>query len=108
MISCIAIGIAVDDTIHFIARYHTEFNRESNYEKALYATIRYVGSAVTISSGVLIIGFSVSMTSVLNDSFYFGMLSSICLLIGLIAEHFVTPSLILAFKPFGNEFNTQG
>jgi predicted RND superfamily exporter protein len=108
LISCIAIGIAVDDTIHFIARYHTEFNRESNYEKALYATIRYVGSAVTISSGVLIIGFSVSMTSVLNDSFYFGMLSSICLLIGLIAEHFVTPSLILAFKPFGNEFNTQG
>lgn len=105
LIACIAIGLAVDDTIHFMARYRMEFNRMGKYTPALYAAMGRVGRAITITTCVLIIGFSVSMTSQLNDSFYFGMLSCICIFIALLADYFICPSLILKFKPFGKEFD---
>jgi predicted RND superfamily exporter protein len=104
LIACIAIGLAVDDTIHFIVRYQLEFNRKGNYEAALLSTMRNVGRAITITTLVLVIGFSMAMTSKLNDSFYFGLLSSVCLFIALLADYFIGPSLILIFKPFGKEF----
>ncbi len=103
LISCIAIGLAVDDTVHFISRYQIEFNRLGNYEKALSSTTKNVGGAVTMTSIVLVVGFGVSMTSVLNDSFYFGLLSTVCIIIAMIADYFITPSLILLLKPFGKE-----
>jgi len=105
LISCIAIGLAVDDTIHFMARYQLEFNHLKNYEKALFATMRDVGRAITITTIVLVVGFSVSMTSQLNDSFYFGLLSSICIILALLADYFLCPALILMFKPFGKELD---
>jgi len=108
LIACIAIGLAVDDTIHFMARYRLEFGRLGKYEAALYATMAEVGRAITITTCVLVIGFSVLMTSQLNDSFYFGLLSCICIFIALMADYFICPSLLLKFKPFGKEFEPAG
>ncbi len=104
LIACIAIGLAVDDTIHFIFRYRYEFQRRGNYEKALNATLINAGRAILITTVILVIGFSVLMLSNMNDLHYFGMLSAMCMLIALLADFFVAPALILFFKPFGEEF----
>ena len=103
LVACIAIGLAVDDTIHFMARYQMEFHQKGNYTDALFSTMKGVGRAITITTVVLVIGFSMAMTSQLNDSFYFGLLSSVCIFIALLADYFICPSLILLFKPFGKE-----
>ena len=102
-LGCIAIGIAVDDTIHFISRYRMEFNAVGKYEKALETTMLGVGRALTITTIILCIGFCVNMVSRMNSFFYLGLIVSACLFIALIADFFLLPSLILFFKPFGKE-----
>ncbi len=101
LIACIAIGLAVDDTIHFIFRYKLEFKRMGNYEKALDATMNDVGRAITITTIILIMGFGVSMVSSINDMHYFGVLACLCIFIALLSDYFICPSLILLTKPFG-------
>ncbi len=105
MIGCIIIGLAVDDTIHFISRYRMEFDRLGNYEEALTAAMNGVGRALTITTIILVIGFGVFMFSRLAMFFHSGILSSLCLAVALLADFFVAPSLILTFKPFGSEFS---
>ena len=102
-LGCIAIGIAVDDTIHFISRYRMEFKAIGKYEKALETTMLGVGRALTITTIILCIGFCVNMISRMDSFFYLGLIVSTCLFIALIADFFLMPSLILFFKPFGKE-----
>ncbi len=102
-IGCIVIGLAVDDTIHFISRYRMEFDRLGNYREALTASMIGVGRALAITTIILFIGFGTAMTSRMDMYYYFGLLSSICLLVALLADFFIAPALILFFKPFGEE-----
>ncbi len=105
MIGCIAIGLAVDDTIHFISRYRMEFDRLGNYEKALEATMLGVGRALTMTTIILIAGFGSAMVSRADMYYYFGLISSICFAAALLADFFIAPALILRFQPFGKEFS---
>jgi predicted RND superfamily exporter protein len=105
LIASIAIGLAVDDTIHFISRYRLEFNRMGHYGRALHASMRGVGRAITITTIILVIGYTSATLSKLNVVFYFGMLSAMCVFIALLADYFVCPALILLTKPFGAEFD---
>ncbi|MDY6933285.1 MAG: MMPL family transporter [Spirochaetota bacterium] len=105
MLACIAIGLAVDDTIHFVSRYKLEFDRSGNYENALNIAMSEAGRAMTMTTIVLVIGFGVMVTAELNILQYFGLLSSMCIFIALLSDYFIAPSLILLFKPFGKEFD---
>lgn len=102
-VGCIVIGLAVDDTIHFISRYRMEFERLGNYKTALKASMSGVGHALFITTAILVIGFGVFMASRMNVFYHAGMLNSICLFIALVADFFLAPSLILVLKPFGKE-----
>ena len=103
MIGCLAIGIAVDDTIHLITRYQHEFNESRNYETALASSMEHVGRALFITSVVLIAGFLVFTCSVMASLIQFGILVAATILVALAADFFLLPALILTLKPFGKE-----
>lgn len=97
------LGLAVDDTIHFITHCKLEFWRTGSYEKAIRETFRTVGKALFMTSLILVLGFVVYTTSL--DKFYFnvGIYIIVAILAALLADFLVTPVLILWTKPFGKE-----
>ena len=103
LIASIAIGLAVDDTIHLLSRFRISFQRRRNYEEALDETFQEVGVPVVITSVVLFFGFAILVVSTFMPVVYFGITAAITMLSAMIAELFVTPALIKLFKPFGPE-----
>ncbi len=103
MIATVAIGIAVDDTIHMLTRFHHEFEKCANYQQAFRATLKDVGRALLITSAVLIVGFMVFTASIMDSQKWFGILISTTIFVALIADFIVMPALILVLQPFGQE-----
>jgi hypothetical protein len=103
MIATVAMGIAVDDTIHFVSRYHHEFNESGSYAEALAAAMTDVGHAVFVTSLVLVLGFLVNVFSVLDASAESGVLLAATIAIALLADLLLTPALVLTLEPFGPE-----
>ncbi len=100
------LGLAVDDTIHFINHCKLEFWRTGNYRKAISETFRTVGKALFMTSLVLVLGFVAYITSL--DKMYtnLGSYTIVAILAALMADFFVTPVLIMWLKPFGKETDT--
>ncbi|MBW2508650.1 MAG: MMPL family transporter [Deltaproteobacteria bacterium] len=103
LIAPVAIGIAVDDTIHLMTRYHYEFSKSQNYEKALYDSMTGVGRALFTTSVILVVGFMVNVFSVMDGQKSFGILLSSVIAVALVADFLLMPALILWLKPFGPE-----
>ncbi|MEM8606087.1 MAG: MMPL family transporter [Myxococcota bacterium] len=103
LIAPIAIGIAVDDTIHLVTRYHHEFLRLRDYEKALYASMEDVGRALFVTSAILVVGFLMNLFSLMDSQKSFGLLLAIAIGTALLADFLLMPALILWLKPFGPE-----
>ncbi len=103
LVGCVAISIAVDDTIHLVTRFRHEFLQKGNYGEALTASMKDVGRAISITSMVLVSGFLVFLLSAMDSIFYFGILLVVTLSLALIADFFLMPALVLLFKPFGPE-----
>jgi predicted RND superfamily exporter protein len=103
MIATVAMGIAVDDTIHFVSRYHHEFNQSRSYADALAAAMTDVGHAVFVTSLVLVLGFLVNLFSVLDASAQSGVLLAATIATALLADLLLTPALVLTLHPFGPE-----
>jgi predicted RND superfamily exporter protein len=102
-IAAVAIGIAVDDTIHMVLRYRHEFEVHGNYERALDAAIEDVGRALVITSVALVAGFLVLLLSVLHAQAVYGILLATTIVTALVADFLLMPVLILTFHPFGPE-----
>ncbi|WP_028313425.1 efflux RND transporter permease subunit [Desulfatibacillum aliphaticivorans] len=107
LIACVAIGIAVDDTVHLITRYRHEFFTHGCYEKALLPSMREVGRALFITTVVLVCGFMVMAFSEMASLAAFGILVAATVLTALLADFFLLPALVLLVKPFGPEFNPE-
>ena len=103
LIATVAIGIAVDDTIHMVTRYHMAFLRSRDYEQALYESMRHVGRALFITSVVLVCGFLTYLFSSMDGLKGFGILLAFTIITTLIADFLLMPVLIMIFKPFGKE-----
>jgi predicted RND superfamily exporter protein len=99
----VAIGIAVDYTIHLVTRYHHEFLACGDYRHALHASMKDVGRALFITSVALVAGFLVFMLSVMDSTSTFGLLLACTIVMALIANFFLMPALFMTFKPFGPE-----
>lgn len=100
MTFAIAFGIAVDGTIHILARFRQEFKRnQGHYRPALRETLLTTGKAVISTTGVLFLGFSVFMLSRFVPQFHFGTLASLILLIALLASITLLPVLITLARP---------
>ena len=102
-IAAISLGIAVDNTIHYIHRFKHEFNIDRNYINTMHRCHASIGHAMYYTSVTIVIGFSILVLSSFIPSIYFGLLIGLAMLIALIAALTLLPQLIVVFKPFGLE-----
>jgi uncharacterized protein len=93
----IAFGIAVDDTIHFLARVRTLLSEGYNVNYAVKRTFLTTGKAMIVTSLILSGGFLMLIFSDFLGTFYIGLLISLTLFIALIAELVVTPIVVMYF-----------
>jgi uncharacterized protein len=94
MVSVIAIGIAVDDTLHFMTRYNDEMHQVKNQDKAMRICIRTELKVVFATSIALSLGFAVLAFSNFVPIIQFGMLSAVVMLVAFLCDIFVTPILL--------------
>ncbi len=102
-IAAITIGIAVDNSIHYIYRFKEEFQKIKNYEKTLDRCHSTVGIAILNTSITIVFGFSILVLSNFIPTIYFGIFTGIAMLLALISVLTLLPKLILIYKPFGLE-----
>ncbi len=100
-IAAITIGIAVDNSIHYIYRFKEEFNKIKNYNETLKICHSTVGVAILNTSITIIFGFSILVLSKFIPTIYFGIFTGLAMLLAMILVLTLLPSLILVIKPFG-------
>ena len=104
-IAAITIGIAVDNSIHYIYRFREEFEKIKDYELTLDRCHNTVGIAILNTSITIVFGFSILVFSNFIPTIYFGVFTGIAMLLALISVLTLLPKLILILKPFGPEKN---
>ena len=104
-IAAITIGIAVDNSIHYIYRFREEFKKINNYNKTLDRCHSTVGIAILNTSITIVFGFSILIFSNFIPTIYFGVFTGIAMLLAMISVLTLLPKLILTYKPFGEEKN---
>ena len=102
-IAAITIGIAVDNSIHYIYRFKEEFTKIKNYNKTLEKCHDTVGVAILNTSITIVFGFSILVLSNFIPTIYFGVFTGIAMLLAMISVLTLLPKLILVVKPFGND-----
>lgn len=108
IIAPVIIGVAVDDTIHFITHYRGEVILDGDIERALRSTIKEVGQAITFTTLILGLGFSIMMFSSHMGTSNMGKFGSLAIFVALICDLFMLPAMILIFKPrFAKKVSVQ-
>ena len=102
-IAAIAVGIGVDNAIHYIYRFRREFNVEKNYTVAMHNAHGSIGRAMYYTSITIIVGFSILTLSEFIPSIYFGLLTGLAMFAAIIASLTLLPKLLLLIKPLGAE-----
>jgi len=93
----IAVGLAVDDTIHFIMRYREERRMGAPVEDAIQKTFHGAGHAIILTSILLILGFGVLAFSSLTSTYFFGLLACVTMAAAVIGDLFILPALLQLF-----------
>ena len=104
-IAAISVGIAVDNTIHYIIRFKREFSQNRNYSNSIKICHGSIGKAMYYTSSIIVIGFSILSLSNFIPTIYFGLLTGLAMLTALLASLTLLPALLLTFKPLGKENN---
>ena len=99
-VAAITVGIAVDNSIHYIYRFREEFEKLRNYDEALKASHNSIGRAIFFTSITIIFGFSILVLSNFIPTIIFGILTGLAMMIAMIAVLTLLPRLILTIKPF--------
>ena len=102
-IAAITIGIAVDNSIHYIYRFKEEFKKIKNYDKTLDRCHSTVGIAILNTSITIVFGFSILILSNFIPTIYFGIFTGIAMLLAMISVLTLLPRLLLIYKPFGKD-----
>jgi hypothetical protein len=95
LIASIAIGLAVDDTIHYLVRYNREFKKSLDDKRALTETIKHVGKPIVFTTLTIGIGFAVLTLSSFKPTAIFGVMMVITMLSALVGDLILLPSLML-------------
>ena len=102
-IAAITIGIAVDNSIHYIYRFREEFLKIKNYKLTIDKCHQTVGIAILNTSTTIVFGFSILVLSNFIPTIYFGIFTGIAMLLALLSVLTLLPKLILIIKPFGRD-----
>lgn len=100
-IAAITVGIGVDDTIHYIHRFKTEFAVDRNYIASMHRSHASIGRAMFYTSVIIVVGFSILSLSKFIPTIYFGLLTGFAMLAAILAALTLLPRLILLVKPLG-------
>ena len=99
LVGCIAIGLAVDDTIHFIHNFHRYFHKTKKIKESIQNTLLTSGRAMLTTSVVLSSGFFIYLLASMSNLFYFGLLTGIAIIIALLADFILAPAfMVLIYK----------
>jgi predicted RND superfamily exporter protein len=101
-VAAITVGIAVDDTIHYIHRFKTEFSKDGDYVATMHRCHRSIGQAMFFTSLTIITGFSILVLSNFIPTIYFGLFTGFAMLMALVGALTLLPRLIILIKPFGS------
>ncbi|MCB9939813.1 MAG: MMPL family transporter [Planctomycetaceae bacterium] len=94
----VCLGIAVDDTIHFLTQYRSEVDRHGNVEQAIRDAFQGVGSAMIITTFILITGFGTVLTSDLPGQRYFAAMAVSTIAAALVGDLVFLPALLATFS----------
>ena len=100
-IVAISVGIAVDDTIHYIHRFRREFEIDGDYVASMHRSHRSIGNAMYYTSITITIGFSILAISNFIPSILFGLLTALAMTMALVSALTLLPRLLILFRPFG-------
>lgn len=98
MIAVIAIGIAVDDTIHYFSEFNVQLRATGDQERAILNVVRTIGKPIVYSALALTAGFAITCLSNFQPIRHFGFLASLTMAVGLIAELLITPALVMSMS----------
>ncbi|NOQ46506.1 MAG: MMPL family transporter, partial [Desulfobulbaceae bacterium] len=94
LVASVAIGLAVDDTVHFIYNFKRYYTESGDVREAVGHTLHTAGRAMMTASIVLSIGFFIFMFASMNNVFYFGLLVGMAIILALIGDFFLAPALM--------------
>ena len=104
-IAAITIGIAVDNSIHYIYRFREEYDKIKDYNKTLDRCHNTVGIAILNTSITIVFGFSILVLSNFIPTIYFGVFTGTAMLLAMISVLTLLPKLLLIYKPFDSVTN---
>ena len=104
-IAAITIGIAVDNSIHYIYRFIEEYKIDKDYNEVVKTCHTTVGIAILNTSITIVFGFSILILSNFIPTIYFGIFTGIAMLLAMLLVLTLLPSLIILIKPFGFKIN---
>ncbi|MDD3476688.1 MAG: MMPL family transporter, partial [Sulfurimonas sp.] len=96
-IAAISLGIAVDDTIHYIYRYSLLYRESKDATASMFSAHESIGRAMFYTSAIIMVGFSVLLFSNFYPTIYFGLLTMIAMFMAIVADLMLLPALILIF-----------
>ena len=100
MVGAMVIGIAVDDTIHFMHKFHRNFEETRNLERSVQETLKTTGSALLFTSLVLAAGFSIFGLGEMSNMRIFGLLAAFAAIVAFLADLLVAPALLAVVERF--------
>ena len=98
-IAAITVGIAVDNSIHYIYRFKEELKICKDYEKTVVICHSTIGKAIFFTGITVIFGFSILILSNFIPTIIFGVLTGFAMFVALIAVLTLLPRMLISFKP---------
>lgn len=96
IIAAVSLGIIVDDTVHFLSKYNRAITEKgASVKEAILYAFNMVGSALLVTTIVLVIGFSILSVSAFEMNSTMGLLTSIAIALALIVDFLLLPPLLL-------------
>jgi len=96
-----ALGIAVDGTVHFLGRFREEWRKGCDYEAAVRRALLGTGRGMLFADAVLVVGFLAFFVPDFAVFHHVAVVASATLLCALLADLFLTPALVLLCRPCG-------
>lgn len=99
MIGGLALGLVVDDTVHFLVRFRRKLNTQHSMATAVAETITEVGRPITVTSIILSVSFLILLLGSFTPNIHFGGVTSIVVLLALFADLLILPSAMYLIRP---------
>lgn len=106
-IAAIAVGIGVDNTIHYMHRFKREFHRLGSYRDTMFFCHDSIARAMYFTTMTVVAGFSILVLSNFIPTIIFGLLTSVAMMVALLGALTLLPQLLITFRPLGPETHPQ-